>query len=259
VAAGSTVTVFVSAGQHQRPVPYVLGEDVAAARATIAGADLTPVVKTDTTSTAPAGTVVRQSPAAGTPVNPGSDVTIDISGGGATSRGGTAVRDVTGDQAATAKSILQGQGFTVRQVTRPGPVSAPAGTVYAQHPSGGNLLAPGSTVTIYVQPATPPAIVAAPAALSVAQGSTGTVGVTLSAAPASTVTITVSFTTGNSGLSVTSGGTLNFTPADWNTAQDVTITADSSSTGTATFTATAQAYSPAVITVTETPPTSGTG
>jgi len=46
----------------------------------------------------------------------------------------------------------------------------------------------------------------------VAQGSAGTFGVTLSAAPTSTVTVTVSFTSGNSGLSVTSDGTLTFTP-----------------------------------------------
>jgi beta-lactam-binding protein with PASTA domain len=70
VAAGSTVTVLVSAGQHQPVMPDVLGEDVAAARAKIVNADLNPVVKTDTTSTVPVGTVVRQSPAAGTPLNP---------------------------------------------------------------------------------------------------------------------------------------------------------------------------------------------
>jgi beta-lactam-binding protein with PASTA domain len=195
--------------------------------------------------------VVGQSPAAGTPLNPGSDVTIYISGGG------IMVRDVTGDPVATAKRLLHGQGFQVTQVTRPGPASAPAGTVYAQHPAGGIVLAPGGTVTIDVQPAAPPAIVAAPTVLSVAQGSTGTFGVRLSAAPASAVTVTVDFTSGNSSLSVTSGGTLTFTPADWNTAQEVTITADSSSTGTATFTATAPGYPPAAITVTETPVTSG--
>jgi len=252
VTAASTVTVFVSAGQHQPVAPDVLGENVAAARATIAGTGLTPVVKTDTTSTAPTGTVVRQSPAAGTPLTLGSDVTIYIS------RGGITVRDVTGDPAATAKTILQGQGFQVTQVTRSGRASAPAGTVHAQHPAGGTVLPPGATVTIYVQPATPPAIVATPAALSMVQGSTGTVGVTLSAAPASTVTVMVGFTSGNSGLSVTSGGTLVFTPADWNTAQEVTITADSSSTGTATFTATARGYPPGAITVTETPAARGT-
>jgi eukaryotic-like serine/threonine-protein kinase len=259
VAAGSTVTVFVSVGQHQRPVPDVRGEGVAAARATIAGAGLNPVVKTDTTSAAPADTVVRQSPAPGTPLSPGSDVTVYISAGGTTSGGGTVVRDVTGDPAAMAKTILQGQGFKVTQVKRPGLASALAGTVYAQHPAGGTLLAPGSTVTIYVQPAPPPVIVPAPAALSVAQGSAGTFGVALSAAPTSTVTVTVDFTSGNSGLSVTSGGTLTFTPSDWNIAQGVTITADSSSTGTATFTATAPGHAQAAITVTETPAAGGNG
>ena len=79
----------------------------------------------------------------------------------------------------------------------------------------------------------------------------------LSAAPTSAVTVTVDFTWGNSGLSVTSSGTLTFTPANWNTPQDITITADSSSTGAATFTATAPGYPPAAITVTETPATSG--
>jgi eukaryotic-like serine/threonine-protein kinase len=251
VAAGSTVTVFVSAGQHQPVVPDVLGDDVAAARAKIVNVGLNPVVKTDTTSTAPTGTVVRQSPAAGTPLNPGSDVTVYIS------RGGTTVRDVIGDPAATARRILQGQGFTVALVTRHRHAAAPAGTVYAQHPAAGTLLAPGGTVTIYVEPATPLAIVAAPAALSVAQGSAGTVGVRLSAAPTSTVTVTVSFTLGTSGLSVTSGGTMSFTSTDWNIAQDVTITADSSSTGTAMFTVSAPGYAPAAITVTETPATSG--
>jgi eukaryotic-like serine/threonine-protein kinase len=253
VAAGSTVTVFVSAGQHQPTVPDVLGEDVAAARAKIVGAGLNPVVKTDTTSTAAASTVVRQSPAAGTPLNPGGDVTIYIS------RGRTAVRDVTGDPAAAATAVLQGQGFKVTRVTRPGPGSPSAGTVYKQDPAGGTLLAPGSTVTIYVQPAVPLSIVATPAALSVTQGSTGTFGVTLSAAPTSAVTVTVGFTSGNSGVSVTSGGTLTFTSADWNIPQDVTITADSSSTGAATLTASAPGYSPAAVTVTETPAAGGTG
>jgi serine/threonine-protein kinase len=258
VAAGSTVTVFVSAGQHQPTVPDVLGEDVAAARAKIASVGLNPVVKTDTASTAPTNTVVRQTPAGGTPLNPGSDVTIYISRGGTAVQ--TAVQDVTGDPAATAKTILRGQGFKVTEVKQPGRSSVPAGTVYAQNPAGGTLLAPGSTVTIYVQPAAAPlAVVATPTALSVAQDSTGTFGVTLSAAPTSTVTVKVDVTPGDSGVSVTSGGTLTFTSADWNTPQDVTVTADSSSAGTATITASAPAYLPAAVTVTETPAASGNG
>jgi len=131
--------------------------------------------------------------------------------------------------------------------------------VYAQNPAGGTLLPPGSAVTIYVQPAAALAIVAVPAALTVAQGSAGTFSVMLSAAPTSTMTVIVSFTSGNTGLAVTSGGTLTFTASDWNTAQDATITADSSSTGMATFTASAPGYLRTAVNVTETSATSGNG
>ena len=73
------------------------------------------------------------------------------------------------------------------------------------------------------------------------------------------MTVTVSFTSGSTGLAVTSGGTLTFTASEWNTAQDVTITADSSSTTMATFTATAPGFARAAVNVTETPATSGNG
>jgi hypothetical protein len=87
----------------------------------------------------------------------------------------------------------------------------------------------------------------------VAQGATGTFSVTLSAKPTSTVTVTVSRTSGNPGLTAGSGATLTFTPANWATAQEVTITAGPYSAGPATFTATAPRYRPAMVTVTETP------
>ncbi len=66
---------------------------------------------------------------------------------------GTKVQDVTGDPASTAKSILESQGFTVHEIRQAGRPTAPAGTVYAQNPQAGTLLAQGTTVTIYVQPA----------------------------------------------------------------------------------------------------------
>ena len=257
VAAGTLIQVFVSAGQPRVPVPDLTGEDVGTARARLAHAGLHSRVRTDSTSTAAANTVTRQAPPAATTVPPGSTITIWVSAGG-TGAGGTRVRDIVGDPASTAKIILTGQGFNVKEVTRPGGPSAPAGTVYKQTPTAGSVLAPGSTVTIYIEPATlpPPRIVAAPAALSVPQGSSGTFGVTLSAPPASTVTVIVSRTSGNPGLSVGSGATLTFTPSNWGTTQEVTIAADPSSVGPATFTATAAGYQPATATVTETPASS---
>jgi eukaryotic-like serine/threonine-protein kinase len=148
VTAGSVVKVFVSAGPRHVTVPDVVGEDAAAAQAKLADAGLNPVARTDTTSPAPVDTVVRQHPAGGTQVSPGTKVTIDVSAGG------TKVQDVTGDPASTARNILESQGFTVHEVRQAGRSTAPAGTVYAQNPQAGTLLARGTTVTIYVQPAT---------------------------------------------------------------------------------------------------------
>jgi endoglucanase len=105
--------------------------------------------------------------------------------------------------------------------------------------------APGTT-------AISPTVVASPSSLSVAQGSTETFAVSLSAAPSATATVTVSRASGDAGLSVRSGATLTFTTANWSTAQNVTIAADASSTGTATITASTAGYTAATVTVAET-------
>ena len=67
-------------------------------------------VTNDTTSTATANTVVRQTPSGGVKVSPNSTDTISVSAGTAN------VQDVTGDPAAAARSILGGQGFNVNEV-----------------------------------------------------------------------------------------------------------------------------------------------
>jgi len=113
--------------------------------------------------------------------------------------------------------------FTLNGVTCNGQVTGPAGSVTASS-----------------------------SALSVTQGSTGTVGISLSAAPASNVTVTTSRTSGNTGLSVTAGGSLTFTPANYSAPQYVTIAADSPSPGVATFTASASGWTAATIAATET-------
>ena len=102
-------------------------------------------------------------------------------------------------------------------------------------------------------------IVASPTTLLVTQGSTGTFGLSLSAAPSANVAVTTTRTSGDSGLTVTGGGTLTFTPSNFATAQTVTVSADSSSTGSATFTAAAAGYPSAAITVTETSSGGGGG
>ena len=110
-----------------------------------------------------------------------------------------------------------------------------------------------ATVTASEVPSTngTPSLMVTPASQTVTQGTTGTAGISLSSAPSSNVTVSVARTSGNTGLSVTAGSSLTFTPSNFATAQSVTITADSSSSGAATFTVSASGLTSVTFTVTE--------
>ncbi|MFC7303747.1 glycoside hydrolase family 48 protein [Streptomyces monticola] len=109
----------------------------------------------------------------------------------------------------------------------------------------------GESAPVGITVAAGPAIVATPAQLGLQQGKSGTFDVKLSTQPAANVTVTTARTAGNTGLSVTGGSSLTFTPSNWSTAQKVTIGADSSGTGAATFTVTAPGHAKATVTVTQ--------
>ncbi len=141
VAPNSVVTLDVSTGPHKIKMPAVTGESESTAQSQLQQFNVT--TKTDPTSTKPAGTVVQQSPPAGTLLAPNSPVTIYVSGGG------TQVQNTVGDPKATAVSILQNAGFKVQVITAAGPPNSTPGSVFNQTPSSGTL-PQGSTVTIYV-------------------------------------------------------------------------------------------------------------
>ncbi len=151
VPANTLVTLYVSSGPNKVSVPNVVGQQATAAQSTLTNDGLQVQQKPDATSTAPKGTVTKETPAAQTSVNPGTTVTIYVSGGSVT------VPSVTGDQASTAQQILQGDGFNVVSKTVAGPASATPGTVFQQTPAAQSSVSQGTTVTIYVaaQPATP--------------------------------------------------------------------------------------------------------
>ncbi|WP_028801811.1 glycoside hydrolase family 48 protein [Streptomyces sp. 142MFCol3.1] len=114
-----------------------------------------------------------------------------------------------------------------------------------------SLGASADSTPVGITVASGPAVVASPSQLGVQQGKAGTFDVKLSTQPSANVTVAVARTDGNTGLSVTGGSSLTFTPSNWNTAQKVTITADASGTGAATFTASATGHTKATVTVTE--------
>ncbi|MGW4275508.1 glycoside hydrolase family 48 protein [Streptomyces seoulensis] len=114
-----------------------------------------------------------------------------------------------------------------------------------------SLGASAESTPVGVTVASGPAVVASPTQLGVQQGKSGTFDVKLSKQPSANVTVSTARTDGNTGLSVTGGSSLTFTPANWSTAQKVTVTADASGTGSATFTASAAGHAKAAVTVTE--------
>ncbi|MER6187283.1 cellulose-binding domain-containing protein, partial [Streptomyces sp. NPDC001652] len=94
-----------------------------------------------------------------------------------------------------------------------------------------SLGASAESTPVGITVAAGPAVVASTTQLAVQQGRTATYDIKLSTQPSANVTVATARTGGNTGLSVTGGASLTFTPSNWNTAQNVTITADSSGTG----------------------------
>ncbi|AXI80454.1 glycoside hydrolase family 9 protein [Peterkaempfera bronchialis] len=101
---------------------------------------------------------------------------------------------------------------------------------------------------------TTPSIVVDPPSITVPEGSTATVSVRLSAAPAQNVTVTAARTSGDTDLTVSGPTTLVFTPANWSTPQRLTVAAAQDSdtvNGTAVFSLTGPGVTGATFTATE--------
>jgi hypothetical protein len=114
-----------------------------------------------------------------------------------------------------------------------------------------SLGASASSTPVGITVAAGPSVVASTNQLAVQQGKTGSYELKLSTQPSGNVTVTTARASGNTGLSVTGGATLTFTPANWSTPQKVTVTADASGTGAATFASTAPGLAKASVTVTQ--------
>jgi serine/threonine-protein kinase len=149
VAADTVVTLYVSTGAAPVAVPNVQGKMSNEAETTLQNDGFTVIVKQDTTSTQPAGTVVNQDPAPNTQVPPGSKVTIFVSGA-------ASVPSVVGLSVTSAQASLQSSGFKVVVETVPGPDGTTPGNVWKQTPLAQTTAPQGTTVTILVQPAATP-------------------------------------------------------------------------------------------------------
>jgi eukaryotic-like serine/threonine-protein kinase len=151
LAKNATVKLFISTGAATVAVPNVVGQSASSATSTLQAKGFQVQEKPAPNSTAPAQQVVRQDPGAGSKAAKNSLVTIFVSGGG------TKVPGVVGESQAEATSQLENDGFTVNTQMGTADGFSP-GTVFKMSPNAGTVLAPGSSVTIFVaqQQTTPP-------------------------------------------------------------------------------------------------------
>lgn len=151
IERGSVVVLLVSSGPRKVAVPDVVGQSEESARSTLTGAGFTVNAEQREDADADPGTVLSQSPAAGSDAAEGSAVTIVV----AKEPEQVTVPSVVGEDQATAIEQLTDAGFRVSEQSVSVDDEAQEGTVVQQDPSGGRARR-GSTVTIGVGNYTPP-------------------------------------------------------------------------------------------------------
>ena len=181
-------------------VPNVVGLTQAAATTAITGAGLVlGTVTTASSSTVPSGSVVSESPVAGTSVNTGSAVNLVVSSGPAQ----VAVPNVVGLTQAAATTAITGAGLALGTVTTVSSGTVPSGSVISESPVAGTQVNTGSAVNLVVSsgPALKPQTITFNAIASKVQGKP----LTLSASASSGLAVT--FTSSTPTICTVSGNT----------------------------------------------------
>ena len=144
---GSTVTVVVSSGPAPVHVPDAVGQSRAAAEAAFGTAGLTVGTVTQQVSASQTpGTVLSQSPAAGSTLHFGAKVNLVV----AQAPKEIAVPAVVGQTETQAAAALGRAGFTPKLESTPTTEATQVGVVLKQSPASGARAPKGATVTITV-------------------------------------------------------------------------------------------------------------
>jgi serine/threonine-protein kinase len=143
---GSEVTIFVSKGPADRPVPDVVGKTTAEASNLLGQAGFTVNQTSEPSATVEEGKVIRTDPPADTVRPKGSTVTVVVSSGPATANV-PSVECLLENNAVTA---LQGQGFVVDVTEQDTTDPSEVGRVISQSPAANTEAEQGTTVTIVV-------------------------------------------------------------------------------------------------------------
>jgi beta-lactam-binding protein with PASTA domain/predicted Ser/Thr protein kinase len=142
---GSVVTITVSSGPGEAPVPLVSGMTADEAAAALRKAGFKSEQRRDFSDTVKAGRVIETSPPEGSTARKGTTVTLVVSRG----KEKVAVPDLVGRTRDEAERALQDAGLqsTVKEEES---ADRDPGTVLRQDPAAGEQLAKGGTVTLVV-------------------------------------------------------------------------------------------------------------
>jgi serine/threonine-protein kinase len=160
---GTTVTLIVSSGAKPVVVPQVVGQSQGSAVNALTGVRLKPVLQ-NVGSAKPAGTVVAQKPKAGSEVDKGSKVTLNISTGTGPATTTTVATTTTSGATTTAAKVRAprvvglAEAPALRRLNVLGLLptvvfersNQPAGRVLSQSPAAGSTLRRGSRVRVVV-------------------------------------------------------------------------------------------------------------
>ncbi len=141
----STVTITVGEGPGTVEVPDVANITPVQARGILEEAGLRLGSQSTTPSdSVPEGSIVSQSPKAGSEAEPGSSVAVTISSGPSQ----VTVPDVTGQDWITAAQNLQTAGLSVNRNVTMVSSNRPENEVLSTNPEAGTQVPPGTTVTL---------------------------------------------------------------------------------------------------------------
>ena len=143
----ATITLQISQGAEERPVPELAGRTAAEAEGILTQQGFEVAQALENSASVPQGTVIRSNPGAGTVLEVGETVTLIVSAGPEQ----VIVPNVVEKTEETARQELGLAGFDIQVQEQSLPAGSPDdGRVLAQTPPGGQRADVGSTVTITV-------------------------------------------------------------------------------------------------------------
>ena len=142
---GSLVTITVSSGPGEEPIPVVAGQPAGEAADELREAGFETERRNEFSDTVPRGRVIETNPAEGTSVRRGSTVTLVVSRG----RERVAVPDLVGRSRDEAERLLEEAELQAAFREREDAAAEP-GTVLEQDPAAGEEVAKGRTVELVI-------------------------------------------------------------------------------------------------------------